>query len=139
MIKPVALSRSRKAMHRCVVVEGVVTASSASTYDPVSRPAGRQEQAAPASAASAPVAAAPGDKARLIFEPGGFESCVPPRPQQAVILRADVSEGIFASGGVEGEEISGERMTPGLVIAVWDATTGAELARTLAGNLPRAP
>ncbi len=145
------LGRIRKALFRYLMAACAVMASPACTYEPASPAASREKDAVPVAAPSPSAASTTGVNARLSFEPDRFESCIPPRPQQAmirwdatesgasnvniVILGVDGSEGMFASGGVKGEKISGDWMTPGIVIAVRDAATGKELARTTAGSL----
>ena len=108
----------------------------------------------PAPAADAPVAATPPVPAlaTLSFEPSAFENCSPLKGETAMIrwdasksgavtvdivtIGSDGVVGKFASGGAVGEKESGPWMTPGIVIAVRDSATGAELVRTLGESKP---
>ena len=53
-----------------------------------------------------------------------------------VIIGSDGVVGEFAKGGQVGEKVSGPWMSPGIVIAVRDGTTGAELTRTIGASKP---
>ena len=90
--------------------------------------------------------------ATLSFEPEAFEDCSPLKGDTAmirwdatksgapnvdvVIIGSDGVVGEFAKGGMVGEKESGPWMSPGIVIAVRDSASGAELARTVGASKP---
>lgn len=110
--------------------------------------------ATPAPAANPTAVATPPAEAlaTLSFEPDAFEDCSPVKGETAMIrwdatksgstavdivtIGADGVIGKFATGATAGEKESGPWMTPGIIIAVRDSASGAELTRTVGGSKP---
>jgi len=132
----------------CVLLLGLSLAACNSEQKPASSDA----QPAPATDATA-VATPPAEAlATLSFEPEAFEDCSPLKGETAmirwdatksgaaavdiIIIGSDGVVGEFAKGGAVGEKESGPWMSPGIVIAVRDSASGAELARTVGASKP---